>query len=106
MLRSGEQRSAKARFSRTVTSERWSTRFTHGLGDSAGAGRFERRARAGSVEGSPLTERSRPSISIFTSRSLFLGLVDFEDFDQARESQDFPGGCTEPEQNEPHAEIA
>ena len=45
MLRSGEQRSAKARFSRTVTSERWSNRFTHGLGDSAGAGRFERLAQ-------------------------------------------------------------
>src|ERR1700730_15736028 len=77
MLRSGEQRSAKARFSRTVTSERWSNRFTHGLGDSAGVGRFERRARADSVEVfNSVTELSSPRSPFLRSRSLVLGLVD------------------------------
>src|SRR5258707_15190945 len=75
MLRSGEQRSAKARFSRTVTSERWSNRFTHGLGDSAGAGRFERRAPAGSGGGSQTRDRNLPNLAVpfFEAATSFSG---------------------------------
>jgi hypothetical protein len=48
-----------------VTSERWSNRFTHGLGDSAGLGRFERRARAAS------TREARPKPSMYSTALRF-----------------------------------
>jgi hypothetical protein len=50
------------------------------------------------VEVSQLGDRTLQTLDLhfLRSRSLFLGFVGFEDFDQARELQDFPGGCTGP----------